>query len=81
MNAWDAAPFREARIDLQAAKNGDVEVPAADQSERHRAVKDACTGQGADRPPSGIGEQWMGHALVPALAPCRSIRFPTGRIP
>ena len=50
-------------IDLQAAEYGHIDMPAADQAERHRAVEDGCAGQGTDRFSAGVGQQRMGQAL------------------
>ena len=52
------------RVDLQAAEHGDVDMAAADQAERHRAVEGAGARQRADRPAAGIGQQRMRHALL-----------------
>ena len=51
-------------VDLKAAEDRYVDVTAPDQSERHRAVEDACARQGTDRPSAGIGKQGVGHALL-----------------
>ena len=52
-----------AGIDLQAAKHGDVDMAAADQAERHRAVEGGRARQRTDRLAAGIGQQRMRHAL------------------
>ena len=51
-------------IDLQAAEHGDVDMAAADQPERHRAVEGRSTRQRADRLAAGVGQQRMRHALL-----------------
>jgi hypothetical protein len=52
------------RIDLQAAKDGDVDMAAADQPERHRAVERAGTRQRADRAAAGVRQRRMRQALL-----------------
>ena len=65
-------------VDLQGAEHRHVEVPAADQAERHRAVERAGAGQRADRPSARVGQQRMVPCLPPAARRCRSGRSPTG---
>jgi hypothetical protein len=49
---------------LQAAEHGHVEMAAADETERHGAVEGRRAGQGGNRPPAGIGEARLRHALL-----------------
>ena len=51
-------PVREASVlvDLQAAEHRQVEMPAADQAEGHRAVERGRARQGGDRPPARVRE-------------------------
>src|SRR5260370_32675008 len=51
-------------VDLQAAKDGHIDMAAADQSEGHRAVERAGTRQGADRSAAGIGQKRMNQSLL-----------------
>ncbi len=52
------------RIDLQPAEHGDIDMAAADQRERHRAVEGRRSRQCADRPAAGVGQKRMRHALL-----------------
>jgi hypothetical protein len=53
-----------AGIDLQTTEYGDVDMAAADQTERHRTVESGGAGQRADRLATGIGQQRVGHPLL-----------------
>jgi hypothetical protein len=48
-------------IDLQSAKDREIEVPAANESKRHGAVEGARAGQRRDRATTSIRERGMSH--------------------
>ena len=51
-------------IDLQAAQHGHIDVSAANEAERHRAVERRCTRQRGYRPPGRIGQKALPHTFL-----------------
>ena len=56
-------------IDLQAAKYRKVEMAAANEPERHCAIKCAGPGQGCDRTAARVGQAWDAPCLPQGGAP------------
>src|SRR5262249_47909134 len=52
------------RVHLEGAEQGDVDMPAADEPERHGTIERARARQSCDGTAAGVGEEPMPHALL-----------------